>query len=505
MRWAFTPTQVRQLEAFAFGRGVPSLLLMERAAASVTAALTRLIGGEARRRRVLFFCGTGNNGGDGLAAARIFHCEGGLPTIILAGEPRTVDAKANLRYAAAMGIPIRDGDEAWDSLCGWVDQSGPWDATVDALLGTGMSRAPRGRIRDLILMINRLSIPVVSADIPSGMDGETGSTPGDGVRADATVCFGSPKPGPFLSTQRDLAGEITVADIGIPPLLEREYLTAAELTPFSMLEDADLGFLLPKRFLSAHKGTAGRVMLYAGSPGMAGAAALAARACLRAGAGLVSLVCDPSLMPVFHGLVPEAVCVPLTQALQQAPAHDVFACGCGLGNSEEAWRNIRLLHRTETLSVWDADALNLLASHPMTLGPRAVMTPHPAEAARLLSEAVAGVTEQPVAAATELHRRYGATVVLKSHCPVVLTGPRVTISAAGTPVLAKGGSGDVLTGILAGLLAQLREAPDACHRAAETACLWHGLAGRIAQRRAGLRSALATDVIESMGQAAAFG
>ncbi len=475
-----TPSEMRKLEQKAFQGGVSSLLLMENAAHALVEELVNLMG-SAEGKTVLFFCGSGNNGGDGLAAARLLYLLGGKAFICLSGEVKTPDALTNLGYAQAFGLPIvRDP----------ADLPVP-DAVVDALFGTGLDRAPEGRQAELIDTINRYQVPVVCADVPSGLEAQTGQAHGHCVRATRTVTFQFPKTGLYLTQSPDYVGELVVRDIGIPAVFFDE-------PGMTALEPWELRSRLPRRSRSAHKGSNGRVLLYAGSLGMAGAAAMAALACLRAGAGLVTIACQEELFAVLQVLVPGAQCQPIQKVLKQAPAHDVLLAGCGLGQEAAVWDNLMRLFDPAIPTVMDADALNLLAKSPRMLGEKTIITPHIGEAGRLLSWPLQAVMASMPEAARILHGKYGCVVALKSHCSVITDGARTALNTVGSPALAKGGSGDALAGLMAGLLAQGMPP----FEAARTACLWLGKAGRMAEEKFGMHGALTTDVLSMLGEAA---
>lgn len=474
MKYAITPDAMRQAEQAAFAAGVPSLLLMETAARAAFEVLRGLLpaGG-----RAVFLCGPGNNGGDGLAMARMWRLAGGEARIVLPQAPKTPDAQTNLRYAQALGIPIAAGVDGLD---------GP-DAIVDALFGTGFqgALAQDSAAGLLIAWANAQGCPIVAVDIPSGMDGLSGAAAGACVRATETVTFHCAKQGLLLTARPEQVGRLTVADIGLPPA-QAGILYA---------EAADLPRLLPPRRANAHKGDCGRVLIYAGSEGMAGAAGMAALACLRAGSGLVTVLCPRAIMPILQKTAPNAMC----RAVEEHPvlAADVLLMGCGLGENEDTWREIMRLHGADIPAVWDAGALNLLARRPLPLGEKTFITPHVGEAARLLGCAAAEVMADMPAAARRLSQLYHCNVVLKSAVTVICTADgRLALNAVGSPALAKGGSGDALSGILASLLGQGLE-PLA---AMQAACLWHGLAGRLAGERFGVRSALTGEVIEMLGE-----
>lgn len=475
-----TPAQMRQLEQEAFREGVSGLLLMENAAHALVDELVNMLGA-AKGKTVCFFCGSGNNGGDGLAAARLFHLRGGKAYICLSGEVSTPDAITNLRYAQALKLPIVERP---------MDLPLP-DAAVDALFGTGLDRAPEGKPAELIDIINLLKVPVLSADVPSGLDAQTGIPYGHCVCADRTLTFQYPKLGLLLTQTPEYVGELIVRDIGLPlDLLQEPRLTA--------LEAVELNGRLPKRSRAAHKGSNGRVLIFAGSMGMAGAAAMAAQGCLRSGAGLVTFVCQEDIIPILQMLVPGAQCRSIRKVLENVPAHDVFLAGCGLGQEASAWDAFDRLYDPALPSVLDADALNLLAKNPRVLGEKTIITPHVGEAGRLLSWPLHAVTASMLEAAYALHNKFGCVVALKSHCSVITDGARTALNTVGSPSLAKGGSGDALAGIMAGLLAQKTDP----YEAARTACLWLGKAGQMAEDKFGTQSALTIDILSLLGEAA---
>ncbi len=492
MRFILTPEQMRALEARAFSLGTPSLLLMENAARAAHSALKSILGG-VEGKDILYLIGTGNNGGDGLAMARLCRLEGGCPRILLTGEPKTPDALANLSYSKALGIPVCE----WDAAGGEGTLLPMPDAVVDAVYGTGFHGELPGLIGRLAGIINRWAVPVIALDAPSGMDSLSGVASGECFSARHTVALGHLKTGLCMTRHPEKTGKLLCVPIGIP---ETAYEIFREQALISALEPEDLIGRLPVRSVNAPKGDCGRILLYMGSMGMAGAAGMAAQAALaalRSGAGLVRIACEPAIIPVLQALVPNAMCVPVGKALAEREEYDVFAVGCGLGMSEEVWKNIMALWRRDLPSVWDADALNLLAGHPMDLGEKAVITPHPGEAARLLGWPRERILNAPLDAAEALQRKYGCTVVLKGAVSVIRDQGNTALNLEGSPALAKGGSGDALTGVIAALLAQQPGLTP--FESARTACLWHGMSGQEAARRMGVLSPLTSDVIGCLG------
>lgn len=474
-----TPTQMKELEALAFSSGIKSIDLMEKAAECVADELIKLIGGVCEKQ-VVFFCGKGNNGGDGLAAARIFHKLGGQSFVVMQGEPKTEDALLNFQRLIECNIPVSDS----------LPEGITFDGAVDALLGIGLSGPLSDELKWTIKTINHLNLPMLSVDISSGMDALTGNCQGGCIRADRTLTFQYPKPGHFLTLERESVGELVTADIGLTA-------HAADFNLISSLQADDLIACLPRRVHSAHKGGNGRVLMYCGSLGMAGAAAMAALGCMRAGAGLTYITCEENIIPILQVLAPNAQCLPIDKVLGEVPKHDVFLAGCGLGQEKQVWQNILKIYSPDVPTVFDADALNLLAASPIRLSQKTVMTPHIGEAARLLGLKPMQVADDMLSSSQELADRYGAVVLLKSHCSVIRSQKKVSLNTLTAPVLAKGGSGDALAGMVAGLLAQGLPPFDA----ARTASLWLSKTALSAQEEGGLYSPLTADILALMGKA----
>ena len=472
-RTAITPQEMRTKEQAAFDAGVSSLLLMETAARRAYEVLRGLL---TPGETVLFLCGPGNNGGDGLAIARMWKLDGGDSRIVMPLPPRTPDAQTNLGYVQALEIPVQIGMEP-------VIPAGR--VLVDALFGTGFGGAvaaeePLGRLMTACAADRKV---VLAVDVPSGMDALTGAVRGVCIHATHTVAFQWAKQGLLLTRQKDLVGDLTVSDIG---------LTGAQGLQYTQPQD----LCLPRRSRSAHKGDCGRVALYCGSEGMAGAAVMAARAALRAGSGLVTVVTPRTVLPVVQTAVPCA----MARAVEDDPQVrcDAQLFGCGMAETEENWQRLARLHDENIPEVWDAGALNLLASAPMILGKKAVITPHAGEAARLLNWPLTQVLDDLLAAADALRQRYRCHVALKSATTVLASPDKVWgLNTVGSPALAKGGSGDALAGILVSLLGQGMSG----EKALEQACLWHGLAGCLAGERYGIRGTMTDEVIDSLAMA----
>ena len=475
--------QVRALDARAIAGGVPGYTLMKRAG---EAALRALRSRWPRALRVVVVAGGGNNGGDGYVLAR-FAQAAGLDAWVLAAVP-----------------PARLGGDARSACDDFIASGGrvlPFDASrlaeaeviVDALLGTGLAEPVRPGIVQVIAAVNACGRPVLALDLPSGLDADRGTVLGAAVRADSTICFVALKTGLFLGEGPELCGRLAFDDleVGIPeepafqPRLER-------------LGEADLTRALPRRRRVAHTGEFGRVLIVGGGPGMPGAVRLAGEAALRVGAGLVSVATLAEHVAAVVGSRPELICHAVATPADIAPllaATDVVALGPGLGRG--AWSRamfVTALAAGKPLVI-DADALNLLVD----LGERppagAILTPHPGEAGRLLRTDSAGVQADRLAALEQLLGLGAGVVVLKGAGTLIgAPGRTPALCERGNPGMAAPGMGDVLTGAIAGLLAQTRDAL----LSARAGVLIHALAGDELARLSGERGILALEVAEAL-------
>ena len=496
MKNLITPAQMRDMEQrFFVGTGTPSIHLMERAARELCDALLRRYG---RSETYYFACGPGGNGGDGYACARMLKRQGVDCAVVAAVPPRTPDAIENAQRARFHGVPELDPKGAFDAPGVWVD----------ALYGTGLSRAPEGDAAALIERINadRLKGGAVAAvDIPSGLNGTTGSAWLPCVRADVTLSFQFAKPGLHLGDGLDMCGEVEVLDIGIPPAYYPEDMAG-------LMEDADIRAALPVRPRNTHKGNCGRLLIVAGSVGMAGAAALCARSALRSGAGLVTVAAPESIVPILQALAPCAMALPLPEADGAISAEavevlppalagtDAVVCGCGLSR-RAAPELLKLILESGKPALFDADALNLIAAQPSlrkALRPHHLITPHPGEASRLLGRAITDPIEDAFAL-----RTLNCQVLLKGATTVIPVRSRAVLSASGGCGMAKGGSGDCLSGVIGALMAERGAQGNGLSGAALAECAavgseLHGLAGEAAQARLGVRGMIAGDIAEAL-------
>ncbi len=490
--------------------GIAGDLLMENAGLQVVEALADHFDDQPPAT-VAVLCGRGNNGGDGFVVARHLHNMGTMVAVYLFGPASALrDAAAsNHRVATAVGVPVTEvlDEEAWARLAADLADV---DCIVDAMLGTGLDSAARGVIAAAIESVNDADVPVVAVDVPSGLSADSAAIPGAVVEAVLTVAFAAPKVCHVLTPARETCGDVVVADIGLPePLLEAAVPSLWLPTP----EDCAAG--LPLRWSDSHKGDYGRVVVIGGAPGTAGAAVLAARGALRGGGGLVHVLCpETAYLPIACQLV-EALVHPVPAgdggglsaeadeaAGEVLAAANAVAIGPGVGTSPETVALVRRLAVDCTKPmVIDADGLNALVGVAEGLreaaAPR-VLTPHPGEAARLLGVDVPAVQADRVAAATELAEKTRAVVLLKGHDSLTVDpGCAPVVNMTGNPGMATGGTGDVLTGLIAALIAQgLRPCP-----AAWTGAWLHGLAGDLAAARVGQIGCLATDLADELPRA----
>jgi hydroxyethylthiazole kinase-like uncharacterized protein yjeF len=485
--------------------GIPSLVLMENAAIGVVEALGKAFG---EAESVAIFCGPGNNGGDGLAVARHLSVRGWEVRVFLVtgGRKLSADAEVQLGICSKAELPVLEITSE-ERLGSSLEAAAECDVVVDALFGTGLARPLEGLFAQVVDAINELPAPCVAVDLPSGLSASEAQPIGPHVTADLTVTFAAPKVAHVFPPAADAVGEMVVTDLGIPPRLVDDI--EEEDGDLHLLMGEELADLLPEREPGSHKGDYGHALIVAGSPGKAGAAILAARAAVRAGAGLVTVgVPEPIVQTVDLGSI-ESMTLSLPAVasgqiaeeavgtvLDAAEGKAVLALGPGLGQELETQTAIRRLVLDCPLPVViDADGLNAFAGHAGDLLSRraeTVLTPHPGELGRLLGVSTAQIQEDRVAAARGAAEETGAIVVLKGHLSLIASGTAVFVNPTGNPGMATGGSGDVLTGLIAGLIAQGLDALDAT----VLAVYLHGLAGDLAAGRIGEIALAAGDLIE---------
>jgi NAD(P)H-hydrate epimerase len=506
-----TGEQMRAADRHAIEQlGIPSLDLMEAAGKGIAEALLPI------DRPVVVLCGKGNNGGDGLVIARHLAQAGvEVQTIVLAVPLElSPDAATNYTRAAEAGVALgcADDEVLWAERLALVPDGA---LVVDALLGTGIRGAVRGLIARVIEDINAGGHDVVSVDLPSGLDADTGTVAGAAVRARVTYTLCRPKPALIFEPAAGHAGSWRVIPIGIP-----DACVEAQGSKLRWQDADDVAGLLRPRARDAHKGKLGHVLVVAGAPGRAGAAVLTARGALRGGAGLVTVACPASIRAEIAVQQAEIMTEPLmesSEGLLSAGAaaraqdllgnRDTLALGPGLGTDPGTAKAVRLLALSaRRAAVIDADGLNALAlDHDSVLGLREaaaprILTPHPGEAARLLGLTARDVQADRLSAVRTLAERTGAVVVLKGDRTLVARpNGTVAVNATGNAGMATAGSGDVLTGVIAAFLARGLDPFDA----ARLAVFVHGDAGDRAAARRGADGMIASDLLDDLGAAIA--
>lgn len=477
-----TAAQIRALDRRAAeALGIASYILMTRAGAAACALLRSAW---PHARRIAVVCGPGANGGDGFVLARCARQAGLMVDVACTVDPAQLEG---------------DARRAFDDFLAAGGEAPSWsearlreaDVVVDAIFGTGLSRPIEGVAAERIRAINACGAPVLALDIPSGLHADTGRILGTAVIAERTLTFIGLKLGFYLDEGPNHTGCISFDALGAPP----DILASAPPIAMRLGEDV-ASAALPRRRRTAHKGAHGRVLVIGGGRGMPGAARLAAEAALRVGAGLVSVATRPEHVAAIVAGRPELICFGVERA-EELPRlierADVLALGPGLGQDEWSQRVFDVAIASDKPAVIDADGLNLLAQHPRT-GGRWVLTPHPGEAGRLLGAATETIQDDRLAAARSLAARYQAIVVLKGAGAVIVSGDSPpAICDRGNPGMASAGTGDVLTGVIAGLAAQALS----LEAAARVGVFVHATAGDLAAAR-GERGLLASDLFEHL-------
>ena len=491
---------------------IPGLILMENAGRGFVDELERAAGGLHGKRSVVF-CGRGNNGGDGFVIARHMANRGAEVLAVLLGSRRSIGGDARTNLDAALQISrVRSSSLRVVEFQGRRRPALPAnpEIVVDAIFGTGFSGDIAGKELEAVSWINASGAFVASVDIPSGVDSSTGSVGNAAVNANLTVAMGLAKIGHFVGQGCDRSGSVAIADISIPPGL----LSAGHDPVFRVRMD-DVALLLPERPRNLHKYSAGKVLVIAGSRSFTGAPVFTAEAALRSGAGAVVLAFPASIHQALARRMTEVILAPVQEtgtgslALDALPDvksrgawADAIALGPGLSRNEETMAFVReLLLAVEKPFVVDADALFALKDHTSLLRKRkspVILTPHAGEFAALTGGTAADADMYRVSAARDAARRFKSVVVLKG-APTITAGPGGTayVNSTGNPGMATIGSGDVLTGLISGFMAQ-GITPE---NSALAGVFVHGLAGDVAARRLGMRSLFATDIGGSIAEA----
>jgi NAD(P)H-hydrate epimerase len=490
--------------------GIPSIVLMENAGRQVVAAMESAFA-DLASMRVAVLCGRGNNGGDGFVVARTLAERSVDVGVYLVGSAADVtgDARVNLDVLRQVGIDIVEVADApaWE-LHG-TDVLGS-DVVVDALFGTGLNAPLSGFVETLVADLNSSTRPVVAIDLPSGLGADSADIPGPAVSATMTVTLGAPKLPLVLPPAERLAGNLVIADIGIPASI----IAGLDGPRIELLTKASMRGLVEPRAQDSHKGDYGRVLVVAGSLGKTGAASLTARAALKSGAGVVTVATPESSVAVVAAMAAEYMTDPLPETAQgtvalEALAHvlefdaDVIAVGPGLGRSPATAAFVQaLVERSGATLVIDADALNAFAGDADRLegrdGVDVIITPHPGEMARLTGLSVEDVQAHRLDVARDFATTHRVHVVLKGHRTIIATPEGETfINLTGNPGMATAGSGDILTGMIAAWAGQLLDAGAAC----KLAVYLHGLAGDLAEADEGEVAMTAGDILARLGDA----
>ena len=486
-----TGAQMRSIDRRTTDRfGVPSIVLMENAALAVVDAI---FDHYPDCDRAAIFCGTGANGGDGLAVARHLENRGVVPVILIVGDKSRFegDALTNFLICERLGIPMYDVRASGD-----VDEAivhaADADVVVDAIFGTGLDREPSGMHADVIRAIAELRLPVVAVDVPSGVNASSPEPFEPSVRAEVTVTFAAPKVCHVFEPAAVLCGEVIVADISIPhAAIDEENVTLSLITP------RDVQPLVAPRLAATHKGTYGHVAIIGGSPGRSGAAILATRGAIRGGAGLVTVMSDADTARLIHIGSVEAMTFAGSDVGMFLKGKDAVLIGPGLPDHDRAYGWVRdVVAAIELPLVIDASGLNAFAGHAAAINPQSlprIITPHPGELARLLGSDAAGINADRIASAREAAKLCNCIVVLKGHQTLVAEPDgRVYVNPTGNPGMATGGMGDVLGGLIAAFIARDIDPLDA----ACAAVYIHGFTGDLLKEERGDTGLAAGDLAD---------
>ena len=509
--YLLTAQEMQNLDRTAINElGIPGVVLMENAGLQVIKDIKEMIG-EPRGKVITIFAGKGNNGGDGFVVARHLLNAGAEVKVLMFADIKDItgDAKVNLNILQSMECnpyPVINPNSLNIVKLSMVYT----DLVVDAIFGTGFRGVVPEHVGKIIEIINSSGKPVIAVDIPSGLEANTGQTHGPCIRASRTVTFAQAKIGLVIQEGPDYTGKLTTADISIPSyLLKNQAIKRFMTTPEIVRK------LMPQRSADGHKGSYGRILLVGGSQGLSGAAAMAGMAALRAGAGLVTLAVPAGIHSLMEVKLTEVMTKPLPETgemtvsrdaagavLDMLEAADVLALGPGISTNESTVEFVReIVPQLEKPVVIDADGLNALAGSSgilETCQAVPVLTPHPGEMARLLGIKTDEVQNNRVEAAQEAAARWNAVIVLKGF-RTIIADPEGTVyvNPTGNPGMASGGTGDILTGVIAGLIGQGLTPLEA----AVAGVYFHGLAGDLAAREKGMVSLVAGDVLDYLPQA----
>ena len=487
---------------------IPGIVLMENAGRGSAEVITHTFP-DIQKKKIAIIAGKGNNGGDGFVIARHLLNQGISVKVFLLTDPKSLrgDAEINFNIFHHMkgeAIPVpssKDYQKVKKSL-------EHFDLLIDGIFGTGLDAEVRGYYREVIDHLNALQKPIVAIDIPSGLDANTGKPLGTAIRASLTITFGLPKVGHLISPGSDYVGTLKVIDIGIPKRLVEEEKIQTHLLEYEEIRRG----LSTSRRPDTHKGDYGHLLVIAGSVGKTGAAAMACEAALRIGAGLVTLAIPKSLNPIMEVKLTETMTEPLPETPKQTLSLRAFNAilrlcenkraviiGPGIGTYKETQSLVlKLIKALDLPIILDADGLTSLAAQPKTLlstKQPLILTPHPGEMARLVRCTTKEVQEDRIGVSRNFSQSHHVYLILKGHRTLIATPKgEIFINPTGNPGLASGGTGDVLTGMIGGLICQGFDILSAL----QISVYLHGLAGDVVAQELGEKSLVATDIIKKI-------
>jgi hydroxyethylthiazole kinase-like uncharacterized protein yjeF len=513
-----TSDQMRKIDKTAIEReGIPGLELMEKAGLGSALSGKMMLDEKVKGKKVIVFCGKGNNGGDGFVIGRYLSKWGTKVEFYLLGKKEEIkgDALANLKKAVSSRLPIRQVSKEKE-----LPLELKADLIVDAIFGTGFKGKVTGLEEKAVQLINSSKAKVLSIDTPSGLDVDTGSIAGECVKADITPTMGLPKMGQFFFPGKSYCGKVEIIDIGVPQkVIDEQRLN------LNLVTEDEAKNILPRRLGDAHKGTCGKVFLIAGSTGMTGAAILASLSCLKAGAGMAILGIPHSLNDIMEIKITEVMTKPLPdvkkrgalalrglgEIMQALKWSDCVALGPGLGQHFETVELVRrLVTRIELPMVIDADGLNAISKDSSILNQAKaplILTPHIGELSRLINVPIEEITKDRIKYASESAKRFNCVVVFKG-APTIIGEPegQIYVNPTGNAGMATAGSGDVLTGIIVGLLAQMifqkrQDIKKSMLESALAGVYVHGLCGDLTRDEKGEMGMIAGDMMERVPEA----
>ncbi|WP_058486265.1 bifunctional ADP-dependent NAD(P)H-hydrate dehydratase/NAD(P)H-hydrate epimerase [Defluviitalea phaphyphila] len=503
--------EMREIDNISINKmGIPGIVLMENAVLSIVKEIKDYLK-NINNPKVAIVCGQGNNGGDGLGVARHLHNYGIDVDIVFIGNPDLLknDAKINFKITENLSINKRIlnlNSIIDDDIINIIRKS---DLIVDAIFGTGLTRKIEGILSELIDLINFYGKYIISIDIPSGIDSRTGEILGNAIKANKTVTLALPKSGLYLYPGTEFVGELVIADIGIP----KEVINSMKLK-MNILTEKEVEEIIPKRFKRSNKSTYGKVLVLAGAKGMTGAATLTCKGAFRIGAGLVSLGVPRSINDILEEKLTEVITIPLEEekgklcekSFEDIKSHlkkyKVIAVGPGIGQSKEITKFIDLLVKNvKTPIVVDADGINTISKKIdilKNLKVPLILTPHPGEMARLTGKTIEEILANPIKIVKEFCHKWNVILVLKDSRAIIGNPDgEIYINTTGNPGMSTAGSGDVLTGIIAGLIGQNVDP----YKAAVLGTFLHGKAGDLAAIKLGQHGMMAGDIVNHIPKA----